>query len=208
MDRKALFRLSLIASLLLLLACGRHEPTAAPPHPATTPAPHPAAKPAPLPSGRAAWRAVLGWPDDCEQAFRQTAVEGEGIEVHPLGPARALVEVRCAWGAYQGSYLYYMYDQSSQPPATGPLDFEIRESPDEGSLVPGKATEIEGLPAFDAKTGTLTVLDKFRGPGDCGTLAAYRFDGGRPRLVALRAKAACDGQGAETPERWPEVPLR
>ncbi len=208
MDRKALFRLSLIASLLLLLACGRHEPAAAPPHPAATPAPPPAAKPAPLPSGRAAWRAVLGWPDDCEQAFRQTAVEGEGIEVHPLGPARALVEVRCAWGAYQGSYLYYMYDQSSQPPATGPLDFEIRESPDEGSLVPGKATEIEGLPAFDAKTGTLTVLDKFRGPGDCGTLAAYRFDGSRPRLVALRAKAACDGQGAETPERWPEVPLR
>jgi hypothetical protein len=204
MRRKSLV---LAASLLLSLACRRHEPAPAP-TPAATPAPPPAAKPAPLPSGRAAWRAVLGWPDDCEQAFRETAAEGEGIEVYPLGPARSLVEVRCAWGAYQGSYLYYRYDQSSKPPGAGPLEFEVRESPDEASLVPGKSTEIAGLPTFDAKTGELTVLDKFRGPGDCGTLATYRFDEGQARLVALRAKAACDGQGAETPERWPQVPLR
>jgi hypothetical protein len=63
------------------------------------------------------------------------------------------------------------------------------------------------LPTFDAKTGQLSVLDKFRGPGDCGTLATYAVADGQARLVALRAKVACDGQGAEAPEKWPEIPL-
>lgn len=196
----------LLAGSLLPLSCRPREPRDAPPAvPAALAASEP--KPAPRPHDRASWRAVLHWPEDCELAFRQTAAEGEGIEVDPLGPGRSLLQVRCAWGAYQGSQMYYLYDEMKRPSGTGPLDFEVRESPDDRSLVPATTPEVWGLPAFDPKTGALTVLDKFRGPGDCGTLATYRFDGGRARLVQLRAKTACDGQGAETPERWPEVPV-
>jgi hypothetical protein len=30
---------------------------------------------------------------------------------------------------------------------------------------------------------------------------------GKATLAKLRAKVACDGQGAETPETWPEIPI-
>ena len=157
---------------------------------------------------REAWRQALGWPADCEESFTASAVpEAAGIEVHSLSPGRSLVEVRCAWGAYQGSQIYYLYDESRQPARGEPLAFEVRESPDEKSLVANETPEVWGLPSFDSRTGQLEVLNKFRGPGDCGTLATYRFVDGRPRLARLRAKVACDGKGAEEPERWPEVPL-
>jgi hypothetical protein len=133
--------------------------------------------------------------------------EAAGVAVYALSPGRTLVEVRCAWGAYQGSQLYYLYDEARQPARGEPLTFEIRESPDETSLVASQTPEVWGLPSFDSRTGQLEVLNKFRGPGDCGTLAAYRFVDGRPRLARLRAKTACDGKGAEEPEKWPEVPL-
>jgi hypothetical protein len=115
--------------------------------------------------------------------------------------------VRCAWGAYQGSQVYYLYDETREPPRGEPLTFEVRESPDEKSLVANRTPEVWGLPTFDPGRGQLEVLNKFRGPGDCGTLATYRFVDGQPHLSRLRAKAACDGKGAEEPEKWAEVPL-
>ena len=130
-----------------------------------------------------------------------------GIEVYALSPGRSLVEVRCAWGAYQGSQVYYLYDETRQPPGALPLTFEVRESPDDRSLVKSETREVWGLPTFDPKTGQLSVLNKFRGPGDCGTLATYGFAAGQARLAKLRAKTACDGQGGEEPERWPEISL-
>ncbi len=155
---------------------------------------------------RAAWRRRLAWPADCEDEFQATALPAAaGLSIYPLAPGRSLVEVRCAWGAYQGSQMYYLYDETRQPRAE-PLSFEVRESPDDRSLVKSETREVAGLPTFDPRSRELSVLDKFRGPGDCGTLATYRFVDGRPRLVKLRAKVACDGRGAEEPERWPEIP--
>jgi len=130
-----------------------------------------------------------------------------GIEVYALSPGRSLVEVRCAWGAYQGSQVYYLFDETRQPPGALPLTFEVRESPDDRSLVKSETREVWGLSTFDPKTGQLSVLNKFRGPGDCGTLATYGFAAGEARLTALRAKTACDGQGGEEPEKWPEISL-
>lgn len=202
-------RLLLILLLAALsLACRSHSEAASPP-PAPTPAPAPSLPKSHLTrADRAPWRQALAWPADCEQAFQDSAAaDAVGIEVYPLSAGRSLVEVRCAWGAYQGSQIYYLYDETGRPPKGQPLTFEIRESPDERSLVPSETREVWGLPAFDPKTGELVVLDKFRGPGDCGTLATYRFENGRPRLALLRAKTACDGTGADEPEKWPEVPL-
>jgi len=151
---------------------------------------------------------VLGWPADCEEAFQASAApEAPGVAVYALAPGRSLVEVRCAWGAYQGSQVYYLYDESRQPTGVLPLSFEVRESPDERSLVKSESREVWGLPTFDPQSRQLSVLNKFRGPGDCGTLATYRFVDGKAQLATLRAKAACDGQGGEEPEKWPAVPL-
>ena len=135
------------------------------------------------------------------------AADATGIEVYPLSPGRSLVEVRCAWGAYQGSQVYYFSDETRRPAVAQPLTFEVRESPDDRSLVRSETQEVSGLPTFDPKTGQLSILNKFRGPGDCGTLATYGFAAGQAHLLTLRAKAVCDGQGAEAPETWPEIPI-
>ncbi len=210
----------LLPPLLLLAslpwACGqRSSPALAAPAPIPPVPAAAASSPAPqlartnlTRADRAAWRRVLGWPADCEEAFTASAAaDAPGIEVDPLSPGRSLVEVRCAWGAYQGSQVYYFYDETRKPAGVLPLTFEVRESPDDRSLVPSETREVSGLSTFDARTGQLTILDKFRGPGDCGTLATYDFAAGQARLAKLRAKVACDGEGAEAPERWPEIPL-
>ncbi|HXO28909.1 MAG TPA: DUF1176 domain-containing protein [Thermoanaerobaculia bacterium] len=155
---------------------------------------------------RAAFRRALGWSDECESAFDATDGGYGGIEVDALAPGRYLIGVVCARGAYQGYRVYFFYDEKRLPPAARALTFEIRESPDERSLVRTTARELWGLPTFDRRTRQLRILNKFRGPGDCGTLATYRFVEGVPELAELRAKLACDGKGAEAPERWPPVP--
>lgn len=55
---------------------------------------------------------------------------------------------------------------------------------------------------FDARTKRLRVLNKFRGPGDCGTLATYGFTDEGARLEELRAKTQCDGEDGGGPDRW------
>jgi len=215
---KVLRLFALFLALPFALSC-RNGPEAPASRTSAVPAPPvsaPAAPPAPAlkrtgltRADRPAWRQVLGWPADCEQAFQESSSvpEEAGVALYELAPGRSLVEVRCAWGAYQGSQVYYLYDETRRPPAVLPLTFEIRESPDEGALVKSESREIWGLPTFDPRARELSVLNKFRGPGDCGTLATYRFETSGVRLARLRAKIACDGEGAEEPEKWPEVPL-
>jgi len=156
---------------------------------------------------RAIFRRTLGWSDECESAFDAADSGYGGIEVDPLEPGWYLIGVVCTRGAYQGYRVYFFYDEKRQPPAARALTFETRESPDERSLVRTTTRELWGLPTFDRRTRQLRVLNKFRGPGDCGTLATYRFVEGVPELTELRAKLACDGKGAAEPERWPLVPL-
>ena len=156
---------------------------------------------------RATFRRTLGWSDDCEQGFDATDSGYGGVEVDTLAPGQYLVGIVCARGAYQGYRVYYYSDETRPPPAARQLVFETRESPDEGSLVRTVTRELWGLPSFDRQTRQLRVLNKFRGLGDCGILGTYRFVAGVPELAELRAKAVCDGKGAEEPERWPAVPL-
>jgi len=218
MGEARVVRVMPLLPVLAVLACGcaAAAPARLPPAmgaaPASAPAPGasarlPLAKPDLTLADRAAFRRALGWSDDCESAFDAGNGGYGGVEVDTLAPGRYLIGVVCARGAYQGSRTYYYYDETRQPPAARALAFETRESPDERSLVRSTVRELWGLPSFDRRTRRLRVLNKFRGPGDCGTLAIYRFVGGVPELAELRAKLACDGQGAEEPERWPLVPL-
>ena len=190
-----------VLTLLLLLVPLASAPARA------TPVRLPLAKPDLTLADRAAFRRVLGWSDECETAFDAGDSAYGGIEADTLAPGRYLIGVVCTRGAYQGYRVYYYYDETRQPPAARALTFETRESPDERSLVRTTTRELWGLPTFDRRTRQLRVLNKFRGPGDCGILATYRFVGGVPELAELRAKLACDGKGAEEPERWPLVPL-
>ena len=159
--------------------------------------------------GRKAWRQVLGWPDSCEEGFDYPDPALGGITFHALGRDRYLVEVVCTLGAYQGYQRYYLLDESAPRPQARALSFVTYEATGKPgqALTRVQTEELWGSPQFDANTKRLSVTRKFRGSGDCGTLAVYGFDAGDPQLKTLRAKTACDGRGAGVPDRWPRVNL-
>jgi uncharacterized protein DUF1176 len=156
--------------------------------------------------GRRVWRKVIRWPDDCEEGFDYPDPKLGGISFYPLGKQRYLVEVVCALGAYQGYQRYYLLDESSSPALAAPLTFTVYEAVGERGdrLERKQSEEVWGTPEFDPKTRRLTVLNRFRAIGDCGTLSTYVLEHDRPRLKELRAKVNCDGRGAESPKQWPK----
>lgn len=208
---KASPRVKLLVFLLALLGGCRAQDGS----PASASRPEPqGSPPAPLKKSditredRKAWREVLKWPDECEEAFNYPDESLGGIEVHRLADGQYLVGVTCTLGAYQGYQLFYLYDEAAQSPGAAPLTFESRESEDGDSLVVTRDAEVWGETTFDEKTKELRVFNRFRGPGDCGILATYEFVGREPKLKELRAKPACDGNDAGGPEKWKKVALR
>ena len=168
----------------------------------------PSIKANPTYEDRKAWREVLKWPDECEQAFDYPDKSYGGIEFNQLAEKQYLVEVTCTGGAYQGYQVYYFYDETKQQPTAKLLTFESRESQDEKSLTKTETSEMWGQATFDEKTKELKVFNRFRGIGDCGILATYGFVNGEPELKELRAKINCDGKGAGNPEKWNRIALR
>jgi hypothetical protein len=206
----------LLALTLLSLAafsCAREEPAPSA-RPAAAARARPSAPAAALSKedvtreGRQAWRRALPWPGECEEAFAAADPAHGGVTFHELARGRYLVQVDCAPGAYQGSQVYLLYDETRRPPAARLLTFRFPSSPDGERLEWSETAEVWGTPELNRAEGELTIFNKSRGPGDCGILVAYDFADGLPVLRELRAKLACDGRLANQPERWDEVPLR
>ena len=155
---------------------------------------------------RQAWRKIINWSNDCEEAFDSTmSKEDAGLEFYELGEGAYLVEVTCTLGAYQGFQNYSHLTLSGAQPVARTLTFPTYESEDEGKLEKKETEELWGFPEFDLKRKRLTIFNKFRGLGDCGALATYSFQDGAPKLVEVRAKLKCDGQGAEDPKQWKTI---
>ena len=190
-------------------ATPRVSPTLAPqatPAPTAAPADAALKKTNLTPADRRAWRKIIEWPDECEEAYERTmSKEIAGLEFYELTAGQYLVEVVCTTGAYQGYQFYSHLDETKSPPASRLLSFPTFESEDDGK--PKKRTEIQelwGLATFDAKTKTLQIHNRYRGPGDCGSLATYEFPEGTPRLKEFREKSKCDGNYVE-PDKWPRI---
>jgi hypothetical protein len=163
--------------------------------------PLPAAKTA---RDRAAWRAILHWPTQCENGWVATGVPGAGIELMQTASSGELVAVECFPGAYQGDAMLYLVQSATKK--TGPLVFRVYSDPGNGHPRLVDATTILGVLDFAKQTGTLTVLDKYRGIGDCGIFSTYRLEHNGFVLTAARAKTACDGKPPFSPQRWPKLP--
>jgi hypothetical protein len=154
---------------------------------------------------RAAWRRALHWSNDCEESFQAKGGGGRGLQFFDLGHNRQLLEVACSSGAYQGSQEYFVIEHNGAAPAVHAISFPTYEAsgPDGKTLTPKRVKEITGLPEFDRVNHELKILNRYRGPGDCGSYATYAFDSGAAVLKQFRAKLECDGSGAEHPEQWP-----
>ena len=159
---------------------------------------------------RAAWRSVLKWPDSCESSFRYSDKSFAGLAIHELSRKLYLAEITCNLGAYQGIYLYYLYDQSTTPPSSVPLKFTTFVDsgvPGPSRLEQDQTDEVLGVPEFDSQKHLLTVFNKFRGKGDCGILTTYTFPDRETRLLEARAKLDCDGKGSSDPKQWKPLKL-
>lgn len=158
------------------------------------------------PKDRAAWRAILHWPQSCEKDWRSTGNNfASGIWVSPPDRSgKRLVGVTCYYGAYQGVSMLYLLRAGQK--ATGPLSMHIYEDPGSGKPAAKRLTRILGNLDFVPRTGRLVVFDKGRGLGDCGIFSVFKLTGDRFVPVEARAKLKCDGKGGD-PSRWPKLPL-
>jgi hypothetical protein len=71
------------------------------------------------PDNRTAWHGMLRWPEDREGRHASTDPNAAGITLHGLVPGRWLVEGVCALGAYRGSRVFYVWDETISPPSRG-----------------------------------------------------------------------------------------
>ncbi|MDV2998724.1 MAG: hypothetical protein N5P05_000330 [Chroococcopsis gigantea SAG 12.99] len=115
--------------------------------------------------------------------------------VYSLDRGRYLVQFICFLGAYQGNYHYiFAADNNFKI-----LSLDIIEGKKKTST-----KEIVGLPTFNPKTKTLTVYNKYRGLGDCGSWAKYQWRGDGFQLLEYREKQKCDGKYID-PEKYPKL---
>lgn len=154
---------------------------------------------------RAAWRKVIRWPAACEEDFRSTVGDRKsGLVFHDLGNGHRLAQITCAPGAYQGYYLFADVTGFRQGIRSRLLSFPLFSSPDGKKVERREGEEVWGTVTFDARSRSLSVLNRFRGTGDCGTYVVYRFPKGAPVIDRAFGKSQCDGR-AEPPQRWPRI---
>ena len=196
--------LVLAVALAGLSACAREAPERAKAAPAA-PSSNPAAQVASLPGleDRAGWRALLRWPEDCEERRRETvaAEMGAGIEVDTLGGGRRLVQVLCFPGAYQPGKLVFVHGPGSEAAPVRLPGYAEGATTAEDSI-----PYVNGLTTFDRATRELEVLSKSRGVGDCGKLLRFAFPEGVPTIRWQRAQECGVEPPVMEPHQWPLLP--
>ena len=140
---------------------------------------------------RAAWRSVVRWPAECEEAFEASQVgEDGGLAIHALAPRVSLVEVLCAGGAYQPSHVYIRFDEEGSAPIATLLQFPVLVAEDGVTAEESLETDIWGQSWLSSDAGELSVLALSRQLADCGIWSRYAI-GEQPRLIAAAARLPC-----------------
>jgi hypothetical protein len=151
---------------------------------------------------RERWRAVLGWPEACESAYQSSqASDDPGLQFHPLAPGISLVQVLCAAGSYQPSWVYLRFDERASPPAIDLLRFPAYETEDGTTVAAVERSEVWGEPSWSAATQELSLLNIVRQTGDCGIWTRYRLSADEaaagPLVVEARALLPCPARPAD-----------
>ncbi len=123
--------------------------------------------------------------------------------VYPIGNHQYLVELLCFMGAYQGNYEYILYEPNSQEDIKS-LTLETFDTDKLGKITKNHTELITGIPDYNSAEQTLTVFTKYRGLGDCGSFAKYKFSGKTFQIIEYRLKEKCDGQYLE-PEQYSRI---
>jgi len=142
---------------------------------------------------RAAWRQVLQWPADCEDAFQASHVgEDGGLMLAELAPQLTLVDVLCAAGAYQPSHVFLRLDERGSSRVVSVLEFTPFDSEDGRTVaVSAPRRELWGEAYVAVDRRELSVLSLSRQLGDCGVWHKWAIGTEQPRLLAAAARLPC-----------------
>jgi hypothetical protein len=166
-----------------LVRPGTRPPAGSPPPLPVVVAPKPSsARPLALtPAGLAALRREHGCTID--------EVGGpEEAQTAPLGPTETLLLLACGSGAYNVSYVPFVLRRGRGGVQATLAPFDAKEEWWAGE---GKPMLINA--DWDSGQGLLSSFSKGRGLGDCGTTAAYAWDGKAFRLVERAEMRECRG---------------
>jgi len=155
---------------------------------------------------RPLWRALLGWPDECENgfSFREPAPEDlGGVDIHPLDGGRYLVFVTCTVGPYWYEWRAYLLDAGVTPLTAQALTMPAWVMGDPADELQEVET-ISGMPVYDPDSQILDNLAPARGLKDCGVRYTYRFAQDRFVLTAARYRD-CDDTTTDPLGDWPVV---
>ena len=162
---------------------------------------------------RAAWKAALDWPADCEDAFQASRVSDDaGLVFHQLAANISLVEVLCALGSYQPSSVFIMLDERAAPRAEA-LTFRAYRSEDGETVERFDTSELWGEPTVLSSQQELTMLNLSRQIGDCGIWTRYSLRDGTPRVLDVRGQLPCPStpgrraisESGGPPAEWKEI---
>jgi hypothetical protein len=137
-------------------------------------------------------------PNDPAKGKRQAST-------YAVGDGKVVVKVTCFTAAYQSAYGLAVYSEPEGKPTAMALSFDsfdMEKDPKQPTKTKSKG--LVGLLNFDANAKELTVMTKYRGMGDCGQRAVYKWDGEKFALKTFQAKATCDGK-YQKPTEYPQV---
>ncbi len=166
---------------------------------------------------RTAWRAILRWPEPCEESFQMSrASDAGGLAFHPLAAGLSTVEVLCAAGSYQPSHLFLRFDERGSSPDVAVLAFPVLQSEDGRSVSRATETELFGETVFSADGRELSVLARSRQIGDCGIWSRYTIATEHPKLSAAAARLPCpvtpdpaaEWSNGDAPAGWRSVDIK
>jgi hypothetical protein len=159
---------------------------------------------------REAWQKLLRWPAELEEQWRRSRTTNDrdqsGLVFHSLGGGNYLVAIEVQESAYQPRYLFMYYAESGAASLLKLKTYE-KDDDDAGTISSKVATEVEGIPTFDAAKKQLVFHTKGRGTEDCGAIVRYRITPTRAIPVEARAHGCFDDYslGITDPARWPRI---
>ena len=159
-------------------------------------------------SDREAWHKVLGWPVELEEQWRRSRTTNDrdqsGLVFHSLGHGSYLVQIEVHESSYQPQYVFMHYAESGRARL---LKLKTYERDKKGEVSTKVATEVAGIPTFDAAKKQLVFYTMGRGTADCGSIVRYNITPTRAIPTEARAHACHNDYslGVSDPVRWQKV---
>ncbi|WP_435236757.1 hypothetical protein ACR30L_04005 [Psychromonas sp. PT13] len=170
------------------------------------------------PETRNDWKAVLNWPELCDEGVSHISSFFVGVDVYPWFEERQLVSVVCTTGAYNRGLMFFLeteknsgqYSLLSFPQfiaaddASGNVETTISGDLTKAPFYQFDQPLLWGSLRSDMSNFTITNNNRYRGLGGCGVLTSYQITDNKVQVSALKIKKDCDETNLPFSE-WPKI---